>query len=267
MAARLVGVLHLAALPGSPRFDRNFAAVVDTAVSEARVLAECGFDAVMVENFGDVPFVPDGVAPITIAAMTRVGAAVRDAAPGLSLGINVLRNDAHAALAIAAVCGGSMIRINVHSGARLTDQGVIAGRAHETLRTRRALELGHVKLWCDVAVKHAAALAPRPLSEEAEELAGRALADAVLVTGSGTGARADSGDIATVLEAVRCPVFIASGCTPSTIGEIMAIESGGRSPHGVIVGSTLRKDGRAGAPLDPEGTKRLAEAFHRAVRE
>ena len=146
MPARLVGVLHLAALPGSPRFDRNFAAVVDTAVTEARVLAECGFDAVMVENFGDTPFVPDGVAPITIAAMTRVGTAVSEAAPTLSLGINVLRNDADAAMAIAAVCGGSMIRINVHSGARLTDQGLIAGHAHETLRRRRALELDHIKL-------------------------------------------------------------------------------------------------------------------------
>src|SRR5690606_29225017 len=98
MSPRLVGVIHLAALPGSPRFAQNFAKVVDEACAQARLLAECGFDAAMVENFGDAPFVPGEVAPITIAAMTRAAAAVSDAAPGLMLGVNVLRNDAQAAL-------------------------------------------------------------------------------------------------------------------------------------------------------------------------
>lgn len=267
MTARLVGVLHLAPLPASPRFGGNLGEVVDTAVREARMLADHGFDAAMIENFGDAPFVPDTVAPITVAAMTRVAAAVADAAPRLTLGINVLRNDARAALAVAGVCGASMIRINVHAGTRLTDQGVVQGRAHDTLRDRRALDLGRVKLWCDVAVKHAAALAERPLAEEAEELQGRALADAILVTGSGTGARADVSDITTVLQAVSCPVLIASGCTAGTIGKLMAIEADGRAPHGVIVGSTLRRDGRAGAPLDPERSKRFADAFRRAARD
>ncbi len=262
---RLIGVLHLDALPGSPRFTPPLSAIVDRAVREARTLSTCGFDAVMIENFGDVPFVPGPVDAITIAAMTRVAVAVHDAVPGVALGINVLRNDARAALAIAAVCGACMIRINVHSGARLTDQGITSGQAHITLRRRQALALEHVSLWCDVAVKHAAPLAARPLSEEAEELAGRALADAILVTGTGTGARTDSAELATVLQAVRCPVLIASGCTADNITELMAVTAAGRSPHGVIVGSALRHGGRAGAPLERDRTHRFAEAFHHAA--
>lgn len=265
MTARLVGVIHLAPLPSSPRYAHNLGEIVDDAAREGRALAEAGFDGVIVENFGDAPFIPGEVAPVTVAAMTRVASALHDAAPGLALGINVLRNDARAALAVAAVTGAQMIRVNVHAGARVTDQGVIAGRAHETLRERRALELGRLLLWCDVAVKHAAPLGARPLAEEARELAGRALADAVLVTGSGTGAEAQASDLATVLGAVACPVLIASGCTPQNIGALMAVSAEGKSPHGVIVGSTLKRDGRAGAPLDLERAKRFAAAFHRAA--
>lgn len=265
MTARLVGVIHLAPLPSSPRYAHDLGAIVDDATREARGLAEAGFDGAIVENFGDAPFMPGEVAPVTVAAMTRIANAVHDAAPGLALGVNVLRNDARAALAIAAVTGAQMIRVNVHAGTRVTDQGIVEGRAHATLRERRALELAHLKLWCDVAVKHAAPLGPRPLAEEARELAGRALADAVLVTGSGTGAEASSDDLATVLGAVACPVLIASGCTPQNIGALMAVTSDGKHAHGVIVGSTLKRDGCAGAPLDLERAKRFADAFHRAA--
>lgn len=187
----LVGVIHLRALPESPRYDGDLAGVVASAARDARALAAAGFDGIVVENFGDAPFVPDRVAPITVAAMTACALAVRAAAPGVALGINVLRNDAEAALAVAVACGAEMIRINVHTGARVTDQGLIEGRAHLTLRQRRALGAERVALLCDVDVKHSAALAARPIGEEAHDLAARGLADAVLVTGSGTGRGAD----------------------------------------------------------------------------
>ena len=238
----LVGVIHLRPLPESPRYDGDLAATITSAAADARALALAGFDAIMVENFGDAPFVPGRVSPITVASMTACALAVRAAAPALALGINVLRNDAEAALAVAVAAGASMIRVNVHTGSRVTDQGLIEGRAHETLRLRRALSAERVALLCDVDVKHSAPLAARPIGEEAHDLAERGLADAVLVTGSGTGRGADRDDLEAVAAAVRVPVLVASGVTIDTLPSM-------QRAHGAIV--EFGRDGRQGDLASP----------------
>lgn len=253
----LIGVIHLPPLPGSPRFAGSLHQIVDKAAADARALEAAGFEAVILENFGDAPFYPDRVPPITVAAMTAAALGVRGSAPGLALGINVLRNDAEAALAVAVAAGALMIRVNVHTGARITDQGLVEGRAHETLRRRRELGAESVRLLCDVDVKHSAPLAPRPIAEEAEELAGRGLADALLVTGTGTGRAASRRQLEQVVAAVHVPVLVASGVTPEALPAI-------RRAHGVIVGSCLRASGRAGDPVDAEAAARFAEAFRRS---
>lgn len=137
-ARSVIGVVHLAALPGAPGWGGDFAAILDRARADLLALAAGGVDAAVVENFGDVPFRAGAVEPETVAAMARVLTELRPLT-ALPLGVNVLRNDAAAALALAAICGGadSFIRVNVHSGAMITDQGVIEGRADRTLRRRR----------------------------------------------------------------------------------------------------------------------------------
>jgi membrane complex biogenesis BtpA family protein len=255
----LIGVIHLRPLPGSPRWSGDLHAVIDAAVRDALVLAEAGFQGIFVENFGDAPFIPGAVAPVTTAVMTACALSVRTAAPALSVGVNVLRNDAESALAVAVASGADFIRVNVHTGARLTDQGVIEGAAHKTLRQRREWGADHVRILCDVDVKHSAPLARRALGEEADELAERGLADAILVTGTGTGQRASIKDLDEVLAAVRVPVFVASGVIIETLPDI-------RLAHGVIVGSSLRRTGRAGDPIDRDLALRFADAFRRLWR-
>lgn len=250
----LIGVIHLPALPGSPRHREPLAAIAEASARDARALADAGFDAVMVENFGDAPFEPGTVPPVTVAALTRCALAVRAAAPALALGINVLRNDALAALAVAVASDAQLIRVNVHIGARVTDQGIVEGRAHETLRVRRALGAEHIQLFCDVDVKHSAPLGARPLAEEAHDLVERAAADAVLVTGTGTGRGADRAQIEEAAAATRAPVLVASGVTESTLDDVARA-------HGVIVGSCLRADGRAGGPIDAGRAAAFARAF------
>lgn len=249
-------MIHLPPLPGSPRFAGDLEAILERVAGEARSLDLAGFDGVMVENFGDAPFFPGRVDAVTVAAMTACAIAVRRAATGLSLGINVLRNDGESALAIAACTGASMVRVNVHSGARVTDQGVIEGRAHAVMRLRRALGAEHVKVLCDVDVKHSAPLAPRPIEEEAEEVAGRGLADAVLVTGTGTGRGVAADDLARVTSSVHVPVLVASGSTPESLASL-------RAAHGVIVGTAIRSTRRAGDPVDLDTARAYAEAFRR----
>src|SRR5262245_61700685 len=108
----LIGVIHLLPLPGSPKWSGNLEAVIKFAVNDARAYERGGASALFIENFGDVPFTKGHVDPATIAAMAAAGRAVR-AAVKLPLGFNVLRNDARAALALCAACGGSFIRVNV----------------------------------------------------------------------------------------------------------------------------------------------------------
>src|ERR1051326_8576724 len=124
----LIGVVHLRPLPGAPRWRGDLRDVIRHAIADAQAYERGGAHAVFIENFGDVPFTKTNVGPETIAAMAAAGCAVHDAVK-LPLGFNVLRNDARAALALCAACGGSFIRVNVHTGAMLTDQGLIEGDA------------------------------------------------------------------------------------------------------------------------------------------
>ena len=155
-------MVHLLPLPGSPGFGGSFAEVVADASSRARTLADAGFPALMVENFGDIPFYADRVPAVTVAAMTRCVEAVIDAT-GLPVGVNVLRNDVESALAIAAVTGARFVRVNVLAGTMYTDQGPIVGRAADVLRQRAAL-CPEVAIWADVLVntRPASGTDPRP---------------------------------------------------------------------------------------------------------
>src|SRR5438128_12186990 len=185
LARTIIGMVHLPPLPGSPRWDGSMARVVESALADARALVEGGVDAVLVENFGDAPFTPGRVEPATVAAMSVVAAEVRKALPRTNLGVNVLKNDARAALAVAAAVGASFIRVNVHTGAVLADQGIIHSDAYGTLRDRRMLA-ADVAIFADVQAKHAVPLAPVEIEHEARDLVHRGLADAIVVTGKAT---------------------------------------------------------------------------------
>jgi membrane complex biogenesis BtpA family protein len=187
--------------------------------------------------------------------MAVVCAAVRRAS-GLTLGVNVLRNDGESALAIASAVGARFVRVNVLVGARVTDQGVIEGDAANLIRARSRMGADGVSIAADVDVKHSVPLGARSLTpeDEALEAVERALADAVIVTGSRTGAEADRAVIDHVRRAVpQTPVWLGSGARHDTLASWL------RVVDGVIVGSALRADGRAGGPIDPARAREFAE--------
>lgn len=184
----IIGMIHLLALPGAPLWQGSLQQVLDRACADAQTLVAAGFDAVLVENFGDLPFTSGTVDPSTIAAMAWILAHLQRECPILT-GINVLRNDWRSALALASVCGGCFIRVNVHCGVMVTDQGIIAGQAYDCLRTRRSLEATDIGIFADVWVKHGEPLGSRrDIVESARETLFRGLADALIVTGKATGA-------------------------------------------------------------------------------
>lgn len=254
-AYRIVGVVHLPPLPGSARgpsaggMDR----ILETARRDASVWTAGGANALIVENFGDAPFRKERVGPETIAAMTLAVAAVI-AESGLPVGVNVLRNDVEAAVAIASATGGQFVRANVYAGAAVTDQGIIEGRADAVQALIRRLD-APIAVWADVDVKHASPLAPRPLGEQAEDAVERGLARAVIVSGKGTGQPTDLNDVRAVRSATPdTPLYIGSGASVETLSSLLAIADG------AIVGTAAKADGLVADPVDPERVRGLVAA-------
>jgi membrane complex biogenesis BtpA family protein len=251
----LIGVIHLRPLPGAPRWRGDLDAVIEAAVRDARAYEQGGAAALFLENFGDIPFAKTCVGPETVAAMAAAACSVRQAVK-LPLGFNVLRNDARAALALCAACRGSFIRVNVHTGAMLTDQGLIEGTAAETLRYRRAV-CPEARIFADVHVKHAVPLGHRPIEDTARDTVERGLADALIISGVGTGMAAEVIDLERVRAACpKTPLLVGSGITRTNVKDYLA------NADGFIVGTSLKADGNVSRPVDP---KRVAE-LARAVR-
>lgn len=248
----LVGMVHLPPLPGAPGWAGSMDTVLDAVRADVTALHHAGVDGIMVENFGDVPFLPGAVAPETVAALTRAVAVAREGTDR-PLGVNVLRNDVRSALGIAAVAGASFVRVNVHTGTMYTDQGPLVGRAWDTLRARTALG-ATCGIWADVHVKHATPIPGEALEDAARDAWDRGRADALIVSGSGTGRRTDPGRIRQVQEAVPdAPVWVGSGV------DIDSLSSLPPGIAGVIVGSWMQRDGRPGGRVDPERARRMVE--------
>ncbi|MCB1246731.1 MAG: BtpA/SgcQ family protein [Acidimicrobiia bacterium] len=251
----LVGMVHLGPLPGSPRFSGDFEGVLADAASDAATLAQAGFGAIMLENFGDAPFYADDVPKVTIAALTTAVNTVYRASR-LPIGVNVLRNDAIGALSVAAATAASFIRVNVLSGTMYTDQGPIVGRAADVARLRQRI-CPDVEVMADVFVKHAVAPAGLSLVDATHDLVERSGADAVVVSGRGTGAPTSVDDLSTVVAASDLPVFVGSGVTRDTVGAILDIASG------VIVGTDIKLDGVETNPFDPVRAEAIVTATTR----
>jgi membrane complex biogenesis BtpA family protein len=254
----VIGMLHLPALPGAPRFAHS--ATIDqirhAVLRDADALAAGGVHGLMLENFGDVPFYPGRVPAHTVAVMTALAADVRQRFVEIPLGINVLRNDGRSALAIAAAVGAHFLRVNILCGARVADQGLLQSIAHDLLRDRAMLRAEHVKIFADVDVKHSAPLAApsaTSLESEVEDTLHRGLADALIVSGSGTGKATDPSHVKRVKRAAAnlAPVFIGSGVDEHSL------------PHhrppadGFIVGTAFKRDGNANNPVDPDRVARI----------
>ena len=241
-------MVHLDALPGAPQYGGSLDPVIDAAVQDARAIRDGGAAGLIVENFGDRPFFATRVPAETVAAMTRVVSEIAREVR-LPLGVNVLRNDARSALAVAAATGASFIRVNVHTGAMLTDQGIIEGAAADTLRARAALG-ADVAIFADHLVKHAAPIAEVDPVQIAKDLRLRGLADAVILTGRETGAAADSSMLKLLRETLDVPLVIGSGLTAENATQFVLADA-------AIVGTSLKREGR----VDPALVRAVVRAF------
>jgi membrane complex biogenesis BtpA family protein len=249
----IIGVVHLLPLPTSPRWGGSLKAVIDRAEQEATALSSGGVDGIIVENFFDAPFTKNQVDPAVVSAMTVVVQRIQNLVT-LPVGINVLRNDAKSAMAIATCLKAQFIRVNVLTGVMATDQGLIEGEAHQLLRYRR--ELGtDVKILADVLVKHARPLGSVNLTTAVQDTIERGLADAVILSGWATGNPPTIEDLELASSSAKgTPVFIGSGATWENIATLM------QAVDGVIVSSSLKRHGQREQPIDPIRVSQFVEA-------
>jgi membrane complex biogenesis BtpA family protein len=252
----IIGVVHLLPLPTSPRWGGSLNAVIARAEQEAVALASGGVDGIIVENFFDAPFPKDRVDPSVVSAMTVIVQQLMSLVT-VPIGVNVLRNDAQSGMAIASCTGAPFIRVNVLSGVMATDQGLIEGCAHQLLRYRR--EVGsNVNIMADVLVKHARPLGSPNLTTAVQETIDRGLADAVILSGWATGSPPSLEDLELATAAARgIPVFIGSGADYDNIANLI------QSADGVIVSSSLKRQGKIENTIDPIRVSQFVEAMRR----
>ncbi len=243
----LIGMVHLKPLPGSYRYEGDLDGVVEAALRDAKTIEKAGFDAVMVENFGDVPF-PKYVDKTTVAVFTAVAKEIRGEV-SLPLGINVLRNDGVAAYSIAYAVKADFIRVNVLSGVAYTDQGVIEGIAHELARLRRLLP-SKIQVFADVHVKHAVHFSD--FEDSLRDTVERGLADAVVVSGKATGKPVDIERLALAKRIAPVPVLVGSGTTYENLPELW------KHADGFIVGTWIKRNGKVENEVSLERARKLA---------
>jgi uncharacterized protein len=247
----IIGVIHFLPLPGTPRAC-TLSEVMERALFDAHQLEQAGVRKVIIENFGDAPFRNGPVEPHIIAMMTSIAIAIRNET-NLDLGINVLRNDSFAALAIASACNASFIRVNIHTGASWTDQGLIQGNAYSTLMYRKQLS-SSTNIAADIFVKHGSPAGNLEIVDVAKDTIYRGLADHIILTGSGTGMPTKIGDVQLLRDTIPdADIWIGSGVNPDNINDFIQFA------NSAIVGTYFHKNSDITEPLCRDRVNRLMD--------
>jgi uncharacterized protein len=253
----VIGVIHVGALPGTPRCSQTVAEVIASAKSEARIYREAGIDGVIIENMHDLPYLRGEVGPEIVAAMTAVATAVKDEC-ALTVGVQLLAGANIEAMAVAHAANLDFIRAEGYAYAHVADEGLIQASAAKLLRYRKLIEATRVQVWADIKKKHAAhaITADVSLGETAEtvEFMG---ADCVIVTGSATGRPPAIADVREARSHCGLPVFLGSGITANNIAEFY------EAADGFIIGSAFKIDGLWSNTIDPARVDSLMKAIQR----
>ncbi len=256
----VVGMIHVAALPGTPRHQQAMAAIVAQATQEARVLTASGVDALLFENMHDVPYLYDQAGPEIVASMTAVGCAIR-AVSSLPLGVQVLAGANAAALAVALAVRAQFVRAENFVFSHVADEGLMAtASAGPLLRYRRQIGADSIAIFADIKKKHASHAITADVSlVETARGALFAGADELIVTGAATGTPTPPADLAAVHQATGRQAWVGSGLAPEQLPALW--------PHarGFIVGSWFKREGLWSNPLDPRRIETLVRAI-RALR-
>ena len=253
-AKSLIGMIHVQALPGTPQNHLSVSEIAAQAVKEARVLAENGMQAIMLENMHDTPYLNRQVGPEIISALTRVAHEVRDVTD-LPLGLQILAGANQAALAVAQAAEMQFIRAEGFVFGHMADEGLLQSDAGELLRYRRQIGAEYIKVFTDIKKKHSShALTADVSLEDTVEAAEFFLSDGVIITGTHTGKPVNNQELSEVYSSAKLPVLVGSGVSPEGLSKIVS------SADAFIVGSYFKEAGSWKNDPDPERIQALVQA-------
>jgi uncharacterized protein len=251
----IIGMVHVRALPGTPRHAGGIAPIIDHALAEAETYRACGIHALMIENMHDIPYVRQP-GPEVLAAMAVVAREVKNAHPRLPLGIQILAGANREALSAALAAGADFIRAEGFVFGHVADEGYIDACAGELLRHRKAIGADHIALFTDIKKKHSAhAITADVDIVQTAHAAEFFLSDGLILTGAATGEAASLPELRAVSESTKLPVLVGSGVTADNIGDYAALADA------LIVGSYVKQNGYWANPLDPDRIRRLLDAL------
>ncbi len=249
----VIAMAHLRPLPGSPNYDAEagMAGIVDGVRADLELLYAAGVDGVMFCNEGDRPYQLQA-GPEGVAALSRVVSELKPT--DRPFGVDFLW-DPKAALAVAVATGAHWIR-EVTTGAYESDMGLWNTDAAGLLRERRRLDADHVQILMNVTPEFASQIGHRTVAQTARSAVTSSLADAILVSGPMAGAEPELSKLEEARDAVggEVPVLVNTGAKASNIAEFLTVADG------VIVGSSLKRDGVFWNPVEAERTSAFMEA-------
>lgn len=247
----LIGMVHLRALPGTPKASYSIKELTQLALEEACIYADAGMDGIMFENMHDVPYLNQSVGPEVTAAMTAVATAVRREID-LPMGIQVLAGANREALAIALAAELQWIRAEGYVFGHVGDEGYIDAQAGTLLRYRKQIGASHIQVWTDIKKKHSSHAVTADVDiVETGRAAQFFCADALILTGISTGTTADVEELHQMKAGVDLPIVIGSGITVDNVQDYLP------EADAFIVGSSLKRDGRWDQAVDPERVQAL----------
>lgn len=247
----IIGMIHLGALPGTPANHQSVAELITNAVGEAITYRDCGVDGIIIENMHDVPYLRGTVGPEIVAAMTRIGQAVKSESK-LPVGVQILAGANIEAMAVAHAADLDFVRVEGYVFAHIADEGLIQSSAAKLLRYRKQIGAERVEVWADVKKKHSAHAITSDISlgataETVEFMRG----DAVIVTGNVTGDAPQITDVREAKAHCHLPIILGSGVDTNNIADFYPITDG------FIIGSAFKKDGHWINGVDKQRVKRL----------
>lgn len=254
----IIGMVHVAALPGTPEHSKSVKEIVSEALCDATLLAKGGVDAIMIENMHDRPYLNRSAGPEIISAMTAVAVELRRQID-LPLGIQILAGANKAALAVALAAGFEFIRAEGFVFGHLADEGWMDSDAGELLRFRKQIGAEHIKIFTDIKKKHSSHAVSADVSiAETAKAAAFFLSDGVIVTGTATGEKASAEEVKAVKESIKIPVIIGSGIDAGNIHEYWDLADA------FVVGSSLKEGGSWENPVDLNRVRELVRRVRNA---
>lgn len=248
----IIGMIHVPALPGTPKSKNDVDKIIDKVKKEAEIYKKANIDAIAIENMHDIPYLNKKVGPEITAIMTKVGIEVKRILGDIPTGIQILASANKEALAVAQAAGLDFIRAEGYVFSHIADEGFIDSCAAELLRYRKHIGAENILIFTDIKKKHSSHSITSDISiSETAHTAEFFLSDGVIVTGTATGVEADAEEIIAVKKAVDIPVLVGSGVTYENLEKYFSVSDG------IIIGSYFKKDGYWENDIDFEKVKQF----------